>query len=213
MTEEIKKFTYLNPVDPKEFSKLYEMLEKIKLPIKQGKTIGRANFTEKHRACSWGMSYHFTRHIIHEKSLMSKKYPEIHDELMRIGRLICHSVCQPFTTIYMNKNIQCDPHKDTSNHGDLIIVSFGEYEGGDLIIEGERACAKYHPILFDGAKYEHWNPKDLVGTKYSLVFFCHKAIIRALEAKNSSKTRVEGFGLKDHPRHPVEEDENNSISS
>jgi hypothetical protein len=170
-----EKFTYLPEVPKEEFEKLYEMLERIKLPIKAPGTEGRAKFTERHRACSWGQSYHFTTHKIHEKSRMSRKHPEIHDELMRVASVVCPD--HEFTTIYMNRNIQCDPHKDTSNVGDSVIVSFGEYVGGDLWIEGERATAKYHPILFNGNKYEHWNLKDLVGTKYSLVFFNHAKIV------------------------------------
>jgi hypothetical protein len=186
MTE--PKYSYLPVVDKKEFSKLYEMLEKIKLPIKAPNTLGRAQFTEKHRACSWGMSYHFTRQVIHEKSRMSKKHPEIHDELMRLSKVVCPN--HPFTTIYMNRNIQCEKHKDKSNVGELVIVSFGEYEGGDLFIEGERCSAKHHPIKFDGTTQEHWNPKDLVGTKYSLVFFTHKAIIKAIE-KNGGTAQMQ----------------------
>lgn len=173
------KYSYLPVVDKKEFSKLYEMLEKIKLPIKAPNTLGRAQFTEKHRAATFGMSYHFTKQVIHEKSRMSKKHPAIHDELMRLSKVVCPN--HPFTGIYMNRNIQCDKHKDKSNVGDLVIVSFGEYEGGNLWIEGEECCAKYHPIKFDGSKHEHYNLKDLVGTKYSLVFYSHKRIIQAIE--------------------------------
>jgi len=182
------KYSYLPVVDPVEFSKLYEMLKKIKLPIKEPNTIGRQKFTDKHRAATFGMSYHFTKRVIHEKSRMSVKHPEIHDELMRLATVICPN--HAFTGIYMNHNNQCDKHKDTSNVGNSVIVSFGEYEGGNLWIDGEETCAKYHPILFDGSKYEHWNLKDLVGTKYSLVFYSHKAIIKAIE-QNGGRALVE----------------------
>jgi len=174
------KFTILPEIDPAEFAKLYEMLEKIKIPVKASNAVGRSKFAEKHRACAWGQSFHFTKKVINEKSVMAKKYPEINAEIIRIAKMIGDPVGHRFTSIYMNRNIQCDPHRDSSNHGDLIIVSFGEYTGGELFIEGEHASAKYRPIKFDGTHNTHWNPKDLVGTKYSLVFYSHKAIIKAM---------------------------------
>ena len=38
-------------------------------------------------------------------------------------------------------------------------------------IENKVYDAYYTPIIFDGYKLEHFNTDDLVGNKYSLVFF------------------------------------------
>jgi len=171
-------FTLLQPVPEEEFTKLYEMLEKITLPLKEPNCLGRSAFTEKHRACGFGLAYHFTKRTIN-LSRMSKKHPEIHNELMRVAHLICDSVEHPFTSIYLNRNNTCAPHKDRSNHGDLVIVSFGNYKGCTLMIEGENANAYLQPIKFDGTKQTHWNTVDLEGTKYSLVFYSHREIVRA----------------------------------
>jgi hypothetical protein len=42
---------------------------------------------------------------------------------------------------------------------------------GGVFIEGVPFDARYQPILFDGSMLEHWNSDDLVGNKYSLIFF------------------------------------------
>ena len=53
-----------------------------------------------------------------------------------------------------------------------MLVSFGNYEGGNIVIEpyGELS-AKYHPIIFNGSELYHYNTPILNGTKYSLVFY------------------------------------------
>jgi hypothetical protein len=172
------KYTLLEKVPKEEFAKLYKMLESITLPLKEPNCLGRSAFTEKHRACGWGLAYHFTKRTIN-LSRMSKKYPEIYEELIRIAHLICDPVGHEFTSIYMNRNNTCAPHKDRSNHGDLVIVSFGEYSGCTLMIEGENANAYLQPIQFDGTTQTHWNTNDLSGIKYSLVFYSHREIMRA----------------------------------
>jgi len=176
MTEPV--FTLLEKVAPEEFVKLYEMLEKITLPLKEPNCLGRSAFTEKHRACGWNLAYHFTKRTIN-LSRMSKKHPEINEEIMRIGHLICDPVGHSFTSVYLNRNNTCDPHRDRSNHGDLVIVSFGAYTGCTLFIEGANANAYLQPIKFDGTKQTHWNTRDLTGIKYSLVFYSHREIVKA----------------------------------
>jgi hypothetical protein len=177
------KFILLEKVDEKEFSKLYQMLESITIPLKQAKCLGRSAFTAKHRACAFGLAYHFTKQKTN-LSLMSRKHPEIHEELMRIGHLICDPANHSFTSIYLNRNNVCAPHKDKSNHGDLVIVSFGKYKGCTLMIEGENANAYLQPIKFDGTIHEHWNTDDLEGIKYSLVFYTHSKIVKPNKRSN-----------------------------
>jgi hypothetical protein len=65
---------------------------------------------------------------------------------------------------------------DGNNNGESTLVSFGGYAGGNIVIEDATGVAvKYdaycRPITFDGNLLKHWNTPDLVGDKYSLVFF------------------------------------------
>jgi len=51
------------------------------------------------------------------------------------------------------------------------IVSIGDYTGCNLVIENKKYDAKYNPIVFNGSLIEHWNTDDLVGDKYSLIYY------------------------------------------
>jgi len=152
-------------VSKTEFEELFQKLEKISIPFKQGRS-SRMNFP-KHRATIFGTTKgRFNGKI--DLSVHSKKYPEIYAEILRIGKIICPF---DFSTIYLNKNVICPKHKDDNNVGDSLLVSFGDYSGGNIVIDDIVYDANCCPIVFNGAELEHYNTDDLVGTKYSLVFF------------------------------------------
>jgi hypothetical protein len=102
-------------------------------------------------------------------SAASVRHPEVHDELMRLGNKFCPV---DFTSIHINHNVVCPRHIDPKNVGNSMIVSIGDYEGGELVVEGvETYNAKYHPLIFNGALFHHWNNPITNGNKYSLIFF------------------------------------------
>jgi hypothetical protein len=102
-------------------------------------------------------------------SEQSKKHPKIYEAVLKIGEAI--SPAFEFSSIHLNHNVVCPKHLDSKNVGESVLVSFGDYEGCNIVIEGEIYDAKHTPIKFNGALLEHWNTKDLVGNKYSLVFY------------------------------------------
>ena len=104
-------------------------------------------------------------------SASSKKYPTIHEMIFKIGKKYCP---HEFNAVHLNNNVTCPPHKDSRNQGVSTVISFGEYTGGKLVIENEIHDAYMTPITFDGSALTHWNENDLVGNKYSLVFFNRK---------------------------------------
>tara|TARA_R110000787_G_scaffold15236_1_gene47062 strand:+ start:378 stop:881 length:504 start_codon:yes stop_codon:yes gene_type:complete len=73
-----------------------------------------------------------------------------------------------FDCIMINKNFTCPPHKDKNNTGDSVIIGFGDYMGGELVIEGEPVDIYYTPYMFNGSKKEHW-VTPFVGDRYSVV--------------------------------------------
>ena len=81
-----------------------------------------------------------------------------------------------FTSIQYNKNQQCKKHLDKNNVGESLIVGFGDYEGGELIIYDEdgnnpvKHDIKNKPLKFNGSKYWH-ETAPFVGERYTLVFF------------------------------------------
>ena len=52
-----------------------------------------------------------------------------------------------------------------------MLLSFGDYTGCKIIIGNQEYDADCKPLIFDGSKLEHHNTNDLIGTKYSLVYF------------------------------------------
>lgn len=158
--------TYLPYLDPLQTEFLYTMLNRITVPLVSGKS-GRATSFGSHR----GMMLGYVRTRIghrYQLSRNSRKYPDIYQEVVRIGQLICPF---EFDAIQLNHNVVCTPHKDRNNVGESVIISFGDYAGGELNIEGYGEFdTSNHPLIFDGGKITHWN-NPIIGNKYSLVFF------------------------------------------
>jgi hypothetical protein len=153
--------------DESLFNELEKLLSKIKVPRKSLRN-NRPNFPARCRAMSLGLSKGRFDGII-GLSYYSKKYAEIYAEVVKIGEAI--SPHFNFQSIHLNNNVVCPKHLDSKNVGESVLVSFGDYEGCNIVIEGEIYDAKHTPIKFNGALMEHWNTNDLVGNKYSLVFY------------------------------------------
>lgn len=156
----------LPKIDPNELSNLYGMLEDINI-VKRGIKSNRRGFPLGHRSATFG----YVRGRYNGKydlSLHTKKYPHIYQELLRIGNIFCPF---EFSAIHINKNVICPPHKDSKNIGKSMLLSFGDYTGCNIVIDGKKYDANCEPLIFNGSELEHYNTDDLVGTKYSLVFF------------------------------------------
>jgi hypothetical protein len=154
----------LQSIHPDKFTKIEAILNSITFPVISSQN--RRGFP-KHRAMVLGLTKHrCLRYVMTAR--LNEQFPELVEELFKLGDEICPF---NFTSVYVNKNVISPPHKDTSNVGNSLIVSLGQYTGCNLIIENIKYDAKYTPIIFDGSKYEHWNTDDLQGTKYSLIFY------------------------------------------
>jgi hypothetical protein len=67
-------------------------------------------------------------------------------------------------------NYTSQPHKDKGNQGDSMIVGFGDYEWGALVINEVPYNIRHKAHLFNGSQHTHYNIAHS-GTKYSMVFF------------------------------------------
>jgi hypothetical protein len=160
-----KKVTIGESIDPSEFFLLFSYLEMIRFEL-TGKKNNRRGFPY-HRRAVFGM----TRKRYSGKVELSKytiNYPLIYEELERIGKKFCPF---PFTSIHVNKNVTCPRHKDEKNKGKSMLVSFGDYTGCKIVVEGVEYDADCTPVIFNGFLAEHWNTDDLEGTKYSLIYY------------------------------------------
>jgi hypothetical protein len=156
------KVTYLSKLTEEQINDLWEELKKTKLRIcysRHNSGIGRTQAFGIINVRGKGPG----------PAANNLKYPELFRKLMDFA-----TQCFPFHEfdgIQLNHNYQSEMHLDKNNVGESIIVSFGDYEGGELVIEDMVHDTRLQPVLFDGSLYRHWNKPILKGDKYSLVFF------------------------------------------
>jgi len=153
-------------MDVSLFAELEQLFSKIKLPFSSGQN-NRLGFP-KRRGMVLGVVRARMTGVV-GLSYNSKKYPKIYEAVMKLGQSI--SPHFEFKTIQVNHNLVCPKHYDSNNVGESILISFGDYQGCNIVVNGVVYDAKYTPVRFNGALLEHWNTDDLIGNKYSLVFF------------------------------------------
>ena len=99
-------------------------------------------------------------------------YPEFHDIAKEFRDL--HFKNFKYSQIQINKNYPIPPHKDSKNVGESVLCSFGDYTGGDTIVDLGKTKIRYDarlkPIKFNGSKFTHW-VEPFEGYRYSLVYF------------------------------------------
>ena len=94
-----------------------------------------------------------------------------------------------YLQLQLNKNFKCKPHRDSRNAGTSILVSLGDYTGGNTLVEQEDGnVVKYDSrekfVKFNGSKYLHW-VEDFVGDRYSLVFFSNGYLANRIAKRNA----------------------------
>jgi len=107
-------------------------------------------------------------------------YPELKGIFQQLVDLYCR---EPFTVdqTQINYNYWTPPHKDSNNVGKSWIIGFGNYEGGETVVEypegDEEYDIKHNFTTFNGSLYTHWT-KPFEGNRYSLVFYNHRDSIK-----------------------------------
>lgn len=99
---------------------------------------------------------------------------DIFKELLRIAPMILPTDFS-FDGIQVNENYQTAEHKDSGNRDESAIIGFGDYSGGDLIVEDAPVSIKHRLIFFNGSLYRH-STAPYTGSRYSLVFFKVKTL-------------------------------------
>ncbi len=149
-----------------KYPELFEELKATNIPRKSS-TNTRRGFPAGHRSMTLGITrarFHGTTGL----SYYSKRHPKLYRLCLAFGRDVCPF---PFNAIHINHNVECPPHYDAKNTGETCIAFFGNYTGGELVIEGLTLTDNTKPIIFDGATKLHWSNAVTSGDKYSLVFF------------------------------------------
>jgi len=110
----------------------------------------------------------------------NKKNIELLDLLIEYGKMILPDDFI-FTTITLNKNLKCKPHKDRGNFGISALVCIGSYDKGGIFIwgsapiDGERGDPVLHStnntiLMFEGSKLLH-ETEQFTGDRYAIIYF------------------------------------------
>jgi len=146
-----------------EFKSLIAMLDAVTIPKPDHKSRALTSGPN-------GRTVYLGHRLRGDKSLMSvfaTKHPEIYKE---IHKIINKYAPVPMNAFMLNKNYVTQPHIDKINRGVSVLVAFGDYDGGDLIVEGKKVPTRYNMYKMpNGVK--HWNEPIKRGTRYSIVGF------------------------------------------
>jgi hypothetical protein len=79
-----------------------------------------------------------------------------------------------YNSITLNQNYCCAPHRDKNNHGESVVIAFGDYTGGELVIESGKHAGenniRHNAICEDFSLHTHW-VRPFKGNRYSVVFY------------------------------------------
>lgn len=115
-----------------------------------------------------------------DEGLVKSKFNSRYPELLREARKLMHGHDPSFryTSIQVNKNQKCAPHRDANNKGPSYIIGFGNYTGGEVVVvddkdgQKKKFSIKNTFVKFDGRNLHYTEP--FKGERYSLVFFSLK---------------------------------------
>ncbi len=95
-------------------------------------------------------------------------YPEFYKELKRMIKTIEPNF--KYDSICVNHNLECLEHKDKYNKASSIIVGWGDYEGGELWVEGIPFNIKEYPLRFNGGICRH-KTLPFKGDRWTAIYF------------------------------------------
>mgnify|MGYP007107653590 CR=1 FL=1 len=128
----------------------------------------RANIVPKEKIEMWKK----TRLALVESNALGKS-----ERLLREAiQLIAPEWWGDETKFTLNRNVQCEKHRDSGNRDHSYVLFLGDFTGGALLFEdGTRIEEKYKWHKIDGS-IPHWNePHE--GTKYSIILYRSKPFV------------------------------------
>ena len=144
----------------------------------------RANIVPKEKIEMWKK----TRLALVESNALGKS-----ERLLREAiQLIAPEWWGDETKFALNRNVQCEKHRDSGNREHSYVLFLGDFTGGALLFEdGTRIEEKYKWHKIDGS-IPHWNePHE--GTKYSIILYRSKPLVAKTNIINKHiKERKQG---------------------
>jgi hypothetical protein len=167
-------------MDPKLFEPLIQLLKDKPIEIyRERKNSGVG------RSLPFGILNRRNYGLGHSRN--NTRYTEHYKELLKLSEII--PMTFKYTTIMLNDNYKTLPHKDKNNDGISLIVGFGDYEGGNIDIEGKEYDIRYKPLEMDAETMLH-STMPWTGSRYSIVFF-------RIKLQKSVKDKYNGWTFKE----------------
>ena len=155
-------FRVFGDVNPEVFRGVLDELKRKTIAINQY----RVNSGEGRSQC-FGLVRQ--RNGTYTGSRMNFERPDLYQELLALGRRILPPDFT-YTSIQLNVDYKTEPHFDKGNRGESAIIAFGEFEGGELVVNDVEVNIKNRLVFFDGSIWLHWT-KDFTGKRVSVVYF------------------------------------------
>jgi len=111
----------------------------------------------------------FKKNAQYQEAKANTLYPEVYKELKNMINTLYPDF--KYDSITLNHNLKCIEHIDKYNTSPSIIVGFGKYWGGELVIEGTPFDIRYKPYCFNGSFLKHYT-NEFMGDRWSAIFFC-----------------------------------------
>jgi len=103
--------------------------------------------------------------------------PYLYKLLLEFGDKYVIPTLGSYTSITVNQNYQCLPHKDKGKVGNSFLVAFGVYTGGELVIHDTEFQGQYTikhiPMIHNFTEMTH-SVKPFQGNRFSLVYYTIK---------------------------------------
>jgi hypothetical protein len=124
-----------------------------------------------------------TKCTVENLPLANSLFPDVTDAIFRLEACLAEAAGDaegilagkrpPSSHCAVNCNAQFVPHADSGRGAGQslsMIVGLGDYQGGELMVEGDVHDIRYSPLQFDGWNLRHWT-KPFAGQRFSLVWF------------------------------------------
>jgi len=161
------------------------------------------------------MSFIFGRNMKDPKaslSFWSIKYPKVYTELQKL--MSNYDPSFQYTHITLNYNLRCKRHTDGGNLGPSYIAAFGNFDGGELIVEVEQhqpsggihkstttdrhLDLKSRFVKFNGKTQPH-ETSPFHGDRYTLVYYTSDIVPPLVDRRAVS---VSSIKAEEHKMNP-----------
>ena len=154
----------------KDIQHLMKLLETTHIPINYDRGRKKTQRHGSHKPAGKGRTVLLGQSPYKNNTLtkFTQSHPDVYAELQKLSRKYAPF---PVKSFMLNKDYQTQPHYDRKNTGTSVIFSFGDYTGGELVVENKIIDTFMKTYEMDGSHLLHWNLPITGGTKYSIIFF------------------------------------------